>query len=190
MSTERQILESYNKSEAIPQSSLIAAALADDGGLGPYPIGGDISGPTDLKSTELLHQLLVAFQALALETTHVHWNYQGINFMSVHPFLGDEYDTLLEETDTIAEHIRAIGQRVSSTANLPNYYSDLSKFDHQLMLTNLHHDNDVVIKSLDMINKIATDEPDNAAVIDLVGQLSRSRKKFHYKLGSILGVLQ
>lgn len=38
-----------------------------------------------------------------------HWNVEGPNFAQYHGFLGDFYDSVFDQTDDIAEHIRALG---------------------------------------------------------------------------------
>lgn len=38
-----------------------------------------------------------------------HWNVEGPDFAQYHGFLGDFYDSVFDQTDSIAEHIRALG---------------------------------------------------------------------------------
>ena len=38
-----------------------------------------------------------------------HWNVEGPNFSQYHEFLGGFYDSVFDQTDSIAEHIRALG---------------------------------------------------------------------------------
>ena len=37
-----------------------------------------------------------------------HWNVEGPDFAQYHKFLGDFYETVFENTDSLAEHIRAL----------------------------------------------------------------------------------
>jgi starvation-inducible DNA-binding protein len=38
-----------------------------------------------------------------------HWNVEGPNFAEYHNFLGTLYEAVFDQTDSIAEHIRALG---------------------------------------------------------------------------------
>ena len=44
-----------------------------------------------------------------------HWNVEGPDFAQYHGFLGDFYDSVFDQTDSIAEHIRALGSDRKST---------------------------------------------------------------------------
>jgi len=70
-------------------------------------------------------------KALEAQAHIVHLNYhasQG-NFLSVHQFLKERYEAHLEEFDTAAEFVRALGVRfidtVSELHRLPEGFSDL-----------------------------------------------------------------
>lgn len=61
---------------------------------------------------KLLGQLAVmaAFlKELELQSHLIHLNYTGSNFLPVHEFLKGQYEQHLEEFDTVAEFIRAMG---------------------------------------------------------------------------------
>lgn len=61
----------------------------------------------------ILAQLLADETALAFRTRDAHWNITGLQFASLHALFGDQYNTLNEQLDEIAERIRAIGLPVS-----------------------------------------------------------------------------
>ena len=44
-----------------------------------------------------------------------HWNVEGPNFSQYHEFLGTFYDSVFDQTDPIAEHIRALGSYAPSS---------------------------------------------------------------------------
>ena len=46
---------------------------------------------------------------LYFKTHSFHWNVEGPDFAQYHGFLGDLYNSIFEQTDPIAEHIRALG---------------------------------------------------------------------------------
>lgn len=59
-----------------------------------------------------LKQVLADLHVLTALTHDAHWNVEGFNFIALHKEFGDEYDAAFEETDTIAERIRRLGQYV------------------------------------------------------------------------------
>ncbi len=44
-----------------------------------------------------------------------HWNVEGPDFAQYHGFLGDFYESVFDQTDTIAEHIRALNSYAPTT---------------------------------------------------------------------------
>ena len=44
-----------------------------------------------------------------------HWNVEGPNFAEYHNFLGTLYEAVFDQTDPIAEHIRALGSYAPTT---------------------------------------------------------------------------
>jgi starvation-inducible DNA-binding protein len=44
-----------------------------------------------------------------------HWNVEGPDFAQYHGFLGDFYESVFDQTDSIAEHIRALGSYAPTT---------------------------------------------------------------------------
>lgn len=59
-----------------------------------------------------LKHVLADLHVLTALTHNAHWNVEGFNFIALHKEFGDEYDAAFEETDTIAERIRRLGQYV------------------------------------------------------------------------------
>lgn len=55
-----------------------------------------------------------------------HWNVEGPDFAQYHGFLGDFYESVFDQTDDIAEHIRALG---SYTPTSLARMIELSKID-------------------------------------------------------------
>jgi len=53
--------------------------------------------------------------ALYFKAHSYHWNVEGPDFPEYHGFLGDFYDSVFDQTDDIAEHLR----RLMLLVNLP-----------------------------------------------------------------------
>jgi len=59
-----------------------------------------------------LKQVVADLHVLTALTHNAHWNVEGFNFIALHKEFGDEYDAAFEETDTVAERLRQLGQYV------------------------------------------------------------------------------
>jgi len=57
---------------------------------------------------EQLKVILGTNFALYLKSHGYHWNIEGSNFPQYHDFLNDFYSSVFDQTDSIAEHIRAL----------------------------------------------------------------------------------
>lgn len=78
---------------------------ADD--LEANPIGLDDEVVSELVGA--LNDDLAALQVLAQQVHKHHWNVEGPEFLGIHEFLGDAYETLEEAIDEVAERITALG---------------------------------------------------------------------------------
>ncbi|MGA1670281.1 MAG: hypothetical protein ACO39F_05265, partial [Candidatus Nanopelagicaceae bacterium] len=56
------------------------------------------------------HLVMLASMLKELETqSHlIHLNYEGANFLEVHAYLKERYETHLEQFDTVAEEVRSL----------------------------------------------------------------------------------
>ncbi len=60
-------------------------------------------------------QLVCDLTVLRAHVQHAHWNYRGMNFMSVHPYLGDDVlGTVSDMLDWCAEDLRRTGDHVDA----------------------------------------------------------------------------
>lgn len=64
----------------------------------------------DANLLQELKILLANTASLAAQTQLAHWNIKGRNFFSLHPALGEQYDSLNEAVDGLAEYIRSLGE--------------------------------------------------------------------------------
>ena len=56
-----------------------------------------------------LRELLGNVYGMYFRAHSAHWNVEGPNFAEYHGFLGTFYEAVFDQTDAIAEHIRALG---------------------------------------------------------------------------------
>lgn len=93
---------------------------------------------------EKLSRLLADSYTLYLKTHNYHWNVTGPMFQTLHLLFEAQYTELATAVDTIAERIRALGERA------PGSYTDFAKLATVQDATG-------VPKAEDMIRELATD---------------------------------
>lgn len=70
--------------------------------------------------------LVCDLTVLRAHVQHAHWNYRGVNFMSVHPYLGGEVlDTISDMLDWCAEDLRRTGEPVDARLDTATMVSTL-----------------------------------------------------------------
>lgn len=91
-----------------------------------------------------LKTLLASVFSLRVKTQYYHWNVEGPNFSEYHSFFGDLYSKLDGNIDTIAEHIRALGQYAPGS---------LSRFTSLTVI----EDETEIPNALEMLKRISND---------------------------------
>ena len=90
----------------------------------------------------MAQQLLVLASTVKetqLQAHLIHFNYEGTNFLSVHQFLKEEYDELLEEFDKIGEYVRSMDYMMPMCAcglkdMMHKSFQNVSSYDGREML--------------------------------------------------------
>jgi starvation-inducible DNA-binding protein len=103
------------------------------------------------------------------EATHIaHWNITGPAFVGLHSLLNDQYETLIEHKDKIAERIRGLGQKISpqyqslaSISNIENGFDTIEWRSILLSLITAHKD---MLQAIDQAITDATAENDQATL--------------------------
>lgn len=116
-----------------------------------------------------------------------HWNVEGPNFAEYHGFLGNFYDSVFDQTDPIAEHIRALGSYAPTTLARMMELSkvqDLVAIPSPLiMMSELAQDNDKFIMELRTGIALA-DAADEPAVGNFLQDLLDAHQKHGWMLRS------
>jgi DNA-binding ferritin-like protein len=82
----------------------------------PEPPTGEELARTEPEGLTIQLTILASFlDAIRLEAHLLHLNYTGANFLSIHGFAKEQYQTHLESFDTACEHVRALGGCLPST---------------------------------------------------------------------------
>lgn len=116
-----------------------------------------------------------------------HWNVEGPDFAQYHGFLGDFYESVFDQTDTIAEHIRALGSYAPTTLARMMELSkvnDLVAIPSPLvMMSELASDNDKYIVELRAGIALA-DAADEPAVGNFLQDIMDAHQKHGWMLRS------
>lgn len=116
-----------------------------------------------------------------------HWNVEGPDFAQYHGFLGDFYDSVFDQTDSIAEHIRALGSYAPTTLarmmELSKVQDIVAIPSPLIMMSELAQDNDKYIVELRAGIALA-DAADEPAVGNFLQDLLDAHQKHGWMLKS------
>jgi starvation-inducible DNA-binding protein len=125
--------------------------------------------------------------ALYFKAHTYHWNVEGPNFAEYHGFLGTFYEAVFDQTDPIAEHIRALNSYAPTTLGR---MSELSKITFNVaipapvvMMSELAADNDKFIMELRTGIAVA-DAADEPAVGNFLQDILDAHQKHGWMLKS------
>lgn len=140
--------------------------------------------------TEALERLLADEYVLLVKTRNFHWNVKGIQFASLHALFEEQYNTLNNFADDIAERILALGKNapgsmqafLSKTSLKESVHEGLSAQD---MLQLLLNDHESIIRQMrQMIVKI--ESWGDAGTADFVTGIMEAHEKMAWMLRASL----
>ena len=116
-----------------------------------------------------------------------HWNVEGPNFAEYHNFLGTLYESVFDQTDPIAEHIRALGSYAPTTLarmmELSKVIDVVAIPSPLVMMSELANDNDKYIVELRAGIALA-DAADEPAVGNFLQDILDAHQKHGWMLKS------
>ena len=116
-----------------------------------------------------------------------HWNVEGPDFAQYHGFLGDFYEAVFDQTDSIAEHIRALNSYAPTTLarmmELSKVQDIVAIPSPLIMMSELAADNDKFIMELRAGIAIA-DAADEPAVGNFLQDILDAHQKHGWMLKS------
>jgi starvation-inducible DNA-binding protein len=126
--------------------------------------------------------------ALYFKAHSYHWNVEGPDFPEYHGFLGDFYDSVFDQTDDIAEHLRRLDTYAPVSLSRMMELSDIEE-DVNIpapigMFTNLRRDNDRYIIHL-RAGIAAADAAGEPAVSNFLQDILGKHQKHAWMLRSI-----
>lgn len=139
---------------------------------------------------DTLKTLLATAYAFSIKTQNFHWNVEGPDFPQYHEFLGNLYEEVYDNTiDRIAEIIRQLD---SYTPGSISRYAELSQIEDQtkipraeLMMQELHHDNDIILNMYKQAFHVANDA-DEQGIANFIAERIDAHAKHAWMLRSIL----
>jgi starvation-inducible DNA-binding protein len=127
--------------------------------------------------------------ALYLKSHGYHWNIEGSNFPQYHDFLNGFYNDVFLQTDSIAEHIRALNSyapgSLARMLELADIQESTSIPDAMAMMRDLYADNERYIVHL-RAGIIAAEMANEPAVGNFLQDLLGAHQKKSWMLRSII----
>ncbi len=129
------------------------------------------------KVAEALSKFLASSYVLYMKTLYYHWNVTGKQFHSLHNLFEQQYETLHEAGDNIAERIRALGHftpgtfadflkntSISEDSALPNNVN--------MMVKNLLRDNETCSQEARKVHNIASEFQDEVTADMMIERMA------------------
>ena len=138
---------------------------------------------------EQLKTILGTNFALYLKAHGYHWNIEGPNFPQYHDFLNGFYNDVFLQTDTLAEHLRALNSYAPGSLSRMLELADLQEAtnipDAIAMMRELAADNDRFIMHL-RAGIVAADGANEPAVGNFLQDILDAHQKKGWMLRSII----
>ena len=139
-----------------------------------------------------LKTLLATSFSYYLKTANYHWNIEGDDFISYHPWLGDLYSGVYDTIDQIAEYIRAM--QAYTPASLIRFM-ELTKITDQIevvqpmvLFEQLLADNQTMLDLLNMTFDTATNERQQG-IANFIAERIDFHQKYAWQIRSTLKVI-
>lgn len=112
-----------------------------------------LSADVRQKIGKALNKLLADEYVLYTKTLKYHWNVKGITFHDFHKAFKEQYETLFDIVDAVAERARALGQPAAGSLQEFGMLTRLKEIDDQKltavqMVKQLLADHEMIIKAL------------------------------------------
>lgn len=149
-------------------------------------------GTVSARQVENLMTYLANTYVLLLKTHNFHWNIEGGRFFTLHLLFEKQYQELFEESDTVAERIRALGRKAPGSMRAflklatirEAEQEDLSENE---MLADLLRSHEEIVRELRTFIDHAEEDKDQGTM-DLFVQALRSHEKTVWMLRSHLTI--
>jgi starvation-inducible DNA-binding protein len=127
--------------------------------------------------------------ALYFKAHGYHWNIEGSNFPQYHDFLNDFYTSVFDQTDSLAEHIRALNSYAPGSLTRILELADIQEAtsipDAMAMMRDLYADNERFIVHL-RAGIVAAEMANEPAVGNFLQDILDAHQKHGWMLRSII----
>ena len=138
---------------------------------------------------EQLKTILGTNFGLYFKSHAYHWNIEGADFVQYHTYLGDFYDQVFDNTDTIAEKLRMLGAYAPVSLTRIHELSDVEEDtaipDARTMFSNLNKANERMIYHL-RAGIVAADSANEPAIGNFLQDLLDQHQKHAWFFRSII----
>ena len=136
---------------------------------------------------KILNKVLADGNILYIKLRKYHWNLSGDNFMELHLLFEDQYDSVAEAADEVAERIATLGGTAIGTTSEFAEQSQLKENpgelpDTQGMLKDLVSDHESIVKTLRENLDKCEDDYNDAGTADFLNGLMQEHEKMAWKL--------
>lgn len=149
----------------------------------------DLENKTCEKVAKALAVLLADTYVLYVKTQNFHWNVVDPRFHSLHKMFEEQYESLADAVDEIAERIRMLDRKTPAGLHQFLELSTLSDSDNNLsgdeMVRQLMQDHATIIQWLRPHIEGTADKHDEGTA-DLMIQRLRAHEKMHWMLKATL----
>ncbi len=143
-----------------------------------------------MTTVNVLKQALADTYALYLKTQNYHWNITGPNFKPLHLMLEEHYTELALAVDTIAERIRALGDKAPASFSKYAAMTKIKEGDEnasaEVMLADLLESHEQVVKVLKQVD-IAADKVVDMGTENIIDDRIEAHQKTMWMLRATLG---
>ena len=130
--------------------------------------------------SEALKILLADYYMLYLKTQNYHWNVESQNFHGLHMQFEEQYKNLAEAIDTVAEHIRGLGEKAPGSfeayAKSTSLKSGNENASAKDMLQDVLSDHEGILKSLQNTLEMCQKHGDEVVAGFIVERMTYHRK--------------
>ena len=123
-----------------------------------------------------LKRLLSSWTVFYQKTHTYHWDLVGDNFLSLHKYLKSLYEESVEHSDSVAERLRQMGEKISLTLNGASAESVVQDSNDESAANGIIHD---LLNGIVQLTALQTeifndaDEQGDYVTADLMTQLSK-----------------
>jgi starvation-inducible DNA-binding protein len=170
----------------LAQEVKVTQTTAEKTGLGIEPNTG-LNKNSRQAVGNMLNSLLADEYILYIKTQNYHWNVTGLMFNDLHEFFGKHYQQLADIIDSVAERIRALGERSHGTMQEFLNNARLKEVPGRVptakdMIKNLLDDHEAIIRTLRIDIETTANEFEDAGTNNFLSDILTRHEKMAWMI--------